>query len=131
MIPGGVAGLAGRLCLFTPQEYIPLNEDGTGGIPTKHGNKDAVSTDVVVLAEAKGQKTDVYSRALIFQGYLVGALKEKAGTGRRVLAVIGQGENKKGNAPWILVPATDAQKKIARDYLASVPKDADEDPFAV
>lgn len=132
-IEGGIGALEGRLCLFTPVEYIGLNEDGTGGIKTAdYGNKDAVSSDVVILAETKGQKTETYSGVLFFQGHLIGALKKKAGTGSRVLGVVVRGKEKvRGNYPWLLNVATDAQKKIARDYLASVPKDADEDPFAV
>lgn len=125
-----VKDLLGELVLFSPTEYVEE-------VKTDFGDKDAVITDLVVLT-AEGGPAE-YQDAMIFQGSLIGQLKRKIAGGRKLLGVIAKGEAKKGqNAPYILAAPDDAQKQVARDYLAgrtveaateSAP--ADDDPFAV
>lgn len=125
-----VKDLLGELVLFSPTEYVEE-------VKTDFGDKDAVITDLVVLT-AEGGPTE-YQDVMIFQGSLIGQLKRKITGGRKLLGVIAKGEAKKGqNAPYILAAPDDAQKQVARDYLAgrtieqateSAP--ADDDPFAV
>lgn len=125
-----VKDLLGELVLFSPTEYVEE-------VKTDFGDKDAVITDLVVLT-AEGGPTE-YQDVMIFQGSLIGQLKRKIQGGRKLLGVIAKGEAKKGqNAPYILASPDDAQKQMARDYLAgrtvadatpSAP--AQDDPFAV
>lgn len=125
-----VKDLLDQLVLFTPTEYVEE-------VTTDFGTKDAVTTDLVVLSgpEAGTEYTDV----MIFQGSLIGTLKRKISSGRKVLGVIGKGDAKKGqNAPYILVAPDDDQKQVARDYLAgrtieaaTEPEADGGDPFAV
>jgi hypothetical protein len=125
-----VKDLLGELVLFSPTEYVEE-------VKTDFGDKDAVITDLVVLT-AEGGPAE-YQDVMIFQGSLIGQLKRKITGGRKLLGVIAKGEAKKGqNAPYILAAPDDAQKQVARDYLAgrtieqateSAP--ADDDPFAV
>lgn len=134
-----VKDLLGELVLFTPSEYVEE-------VTTDFGTKDAVTTDLVVLT-AEGGPVE-YQDVMIFQGSLIGQLKRKVPAytngvlvreGRKMLGVIAKGEAKKGqNAPYILQAPDDAQKQVARDYLAgrtieqateSAP--AQDDPFAV
>lgn len=136
-----VKDLVDELVLFTPTEYVEE-------VTTDFGTKDAVITDLVVLSGADAGTE--YEAAMIFQGSLIGSLKRKIPVvnpttgvvtreGRKVLGVISKGEAKKGqNAPYILAAPTDAQKQVARDYLAGrVVEQATEqdepatDPFAV
>lgn len=125
-----VKDLLGELVLFSPTEYVEE-------VKTDFGDKDAVITDLVVLTTEGGPAE--YQDVRIFQGSLIGQLKRKITGGRKLLGVIAKGEAKKGqNAPYILAAPDDAQKQVARDYLAgrtieqateSAP--ADDDPFAV
>ena len=125
-----VKDLLGELVLFTPTEYVEE-------VKTDFGDKDAVTTDLVVLT-AEGGPAE-YTDVMIFQGSLIGALKRKIPTGRKLLGVIAKGEAKKGqNAPYILTAPDDAQIQMARDYEAGrkiEPVKPDmtkaEDPFAV
>jgi hypothetical protein len=120
--------LLGELVLFSPTEYVDE-------VTTDFGTKDAVITDLVVLSQ---DGTPEYGDVMIFQGSLIGALKRKIPTARKVLGVIGKGEAKKGqNPPYILLQPDDEQKQMARNFLAGIAveqatsTDADEDPFAV
>jgi len=136
-----IKDLEGELVLFTPSEYVEQFE-------TSFGTKDAVVTDLVVLTEQGGPAE--YADQMVFQGSLIGALKRRVpsvdtGTGRviregkKLLGRIAKGEAKKGqNAPYILTEPSDADKQMARDYLAgrtveqAAPDDAKAtDPFAV
>lgn len=125
-----VKDLVGELVLFTPHEYVEE-------FKTDYGTKDAVITDLVVLT-ADGGPVE-YNEAMIFQGSLIGALKRKIPTGRKLLGRIALGEAKKGqNAPYILTSPNDADQQMARDYLAGrTIADAKpdtskvDDPFAV
>lgn len=125
-----VKDLLGELVLFSPTEYVEE-------VKTDFGDKDAVMTDLVVLT-AEGGPTE-YQDVMIFQGSLIGQLKRKIQGGRKLLGVIAKGEAKKGqNAPYILASPDDAQKQMARDYLAGRTVEAatssepvQDDPFAV
>lgn len=108
----------GKLLLFIPKSY-------EAAVPTINGEKDAVKTDVIVF---DGKDVTEFPDTLIFQGFLISALKSKAkaGTGR-VLARLGQGEAKKGwNAPYILTEPSAEDKAVA---VAWIEKNAD--PFSV
>lgn len=88
------------------------------GIATSFGEKDAIECDVHVLDGKHGG--EVFDNALLFQGALIGALKPAAG-GDPVLARVGVGTAKAGqNAPYILLPFTDADAAVAGPYWASV-----------
>lgn len=114
-----------NLLLFTPREYLT-------DVATKFGNTDCVESDVVVLDGEDGieELTDVR----IFQGNLVGALKNKIGSSRpmhlgRLRAVDNPKQTGKDAKPmWILEPPTDDDAQTARDYIATTKKNAD--PFA-
>lgn len=110
--PGGdkvpVAELVGNLVLIWVREYRT-------GLPTVHGEKDAVAVDVHVLDGPHGG--EVFDNGLLFQGALIGSLKPAVG-GDPVLARVGQGVAKPGqNAPWILNPFTDADAQVAMGYI--------------
>jgi hypothetical protein len=124
--------LLGKPVLFTPIEYIE-------GMTTAFGeNKDAVRADIVDLDTG-----DEYMDQLVFQGKLIATLKRRITkspvkidrdpvtgvftesvitTVKRVLGVLSKGEAQRGqNAPYILTPASDAQKDLARAYQAENP----------
>lgn len=124
-----VKDLLGELVLFTPTEYVEE-------VTTDFGTKDAVITDLVVLTADGGPAE--YADVMIFQGSLIGQLKRRVSTGRKLLGVIAKGEAKKGqNAPYIVEAPSEEQAQMARDYLAgrtvaaAVSTKKDEDPFAV
>lgn len=85
------------------------------GIQTVHGTTDAVRADVVVLDGSK--RGDEYVDALVFPKMLQSQLRSRVG--QKVLGRLGQGEAKRGqSAPWLLNPATDADKQAGREYLS-------------
>lgn len=107
----------GRLLLITPHE---IQKD----VVTDYGTSDATRADVVVL-DGDGAP-DEKSGVLIFQKALQGNLRAALGKGM-VLGRLGQGVAKKGqSAPWILTDPTEADKVIARQYLAG----QQTDPFS-
>lgn len=114
--PGGgnfdVRALKGSLVLITPLSHEQ-------GVKTIHGEKDAIKANVAVLdGDLSG---DDISDALIFQGRLIGQLKGRVGKGM-VLGRIGQGVAEKGkNPPWLLEDPTEADKALARAYVAKNP----------
>jgi hypothetical protein len=80
----------GALLLFFPSSF-------RSDIPTQHGTADAVEARVVNLDTGQ-----VMENTMIFGRALVGQLKGAAGTGDEVLGRLGQGQNTKGNPPWML-----------------------------
>lgn len=105
-------GNNGRLLLITPTSYEE-------GIQTTYGVKDAVKANIVVINEQSPAGSEVIEDALLFGGVLIGQTKSFVGKGL-VLGRLGQGTAKKGqNAPWLLEDPTDAEKDVARAYLAS------------
>jgi hypothetical protein len=99
--------LSGALLLVTVHEETPP-------IDTKFGPSTAIRADVAVL-DGK-HKGDVYTDTLVFPRVLKSQLR--GSVGGKVLGRLGQGENKKGNPPWQLAAATDAEKETGRRYLA-------------
>ncbi len=84
-------------------------------IQTVHGMSNAVRADVVVLDGPK--RGTEYADALVFPKLLQSQLRSRVG--QKVLGRLGQGEAKRGqSAPWQLNAATDADKKIGRDFLS-------------
>jgi hypothetical protein len=113
--PGGGGGenvspadLDGHLLVIEPSEHVQ-------GITTTFGEKDAIRATVHDISDGK-----TYTDVLLFPGGLIGALKGRVG--QRVLAVMGKGAPKPGQAaPWILTDASgnaDAVK-AATAYLMS------------
>lgn len=100
--------LDGHLLVIEPSEHVQ-------GIATTFGEKDAIRATIHDVT-AQSTHTDV----LLFPGGLIGALKGRIG--QRVLAVMGKGAAKAGQAaPWILTDASgnaDAVK-AATAYLMS------------
>lgn len=77
--------------------------------------RDGVQAIVTVVA-GDGAGT-VYDESTIHQGQLVKALKGRVG-GAQLLGVLALGEAKGGyKAPYLLLPASDEQKKVARAFL--------------
>jgi len=89
----------GHLLVVEPKEYRT-------GIETKFGDKDAI---LVTVHDIKAQTTT--TDVLWFGGVLVGSLKTQVG--RRVLGVLGQGANTKGNPPWLINDASGDTAAIA------------------
>lgn len=105
-----VADLANHLLIISPVEYKT-------GIPTVHGEAEAIEVNIVDLDTNKE-----HNSLLWFNVALRNALKSK--TGQKVLARIGQGTAKPGkSAPWILIDATGDAAAIAKAnaYLGSAP----------
>jgi hypothetical protein len=105
-----VADLANHLLIVTPIEYKT-------GIPTVHGEAEAIEVNVVDLDTNKE-----HASLLWFNVALRNALKTKVG--QKVLARIGQGAAKPGkSAPWILIDATSDAAAIAKAnaYLGAAP----------
>jgi hypothetical protein len=96
-----VADLANHLLIISPVEYKT-------GIPTVHGEAEAIQVNVIDLDTNKE-----HSSLLWFNVALRNALKSK--TGQKVLARIGQGTAKPGkSAPWILIDATGDGAAVAK-----------------
>jgi hypothetical protein len=101
----------GALLLITPTGYRE-------GVETTYGIKDAVSADVVIIDEQNVSNSEAITDALLFGGVLIGQTKSKIGKGL-VLGRLGQKPTTKGNPAWVLADPTDAEKDVARAYLAS------------
>lgn len=101
--------LSGHLLLIKPLSFQEK-------IQTSFGEADAVSADVTVL-DGPDAGTQ-YDSALIFPKILISQLKPKVG--KSVLGRLGKGTAKPGqSSPHVLGEATDADKDVARKYLAS------------
>lgn len=111
-----MADFVGALVLIDPKESDSI-------ITSASTDKvDVIKGDVTVLTEENGKtvldEPIEHHDTFIFGRAVVGSLKSLVGTGSLVVATIGRGAKKPGqNAPWILVAATDKQKKIAEAYL--------------
>lgn len=101
----------GRLLLLTPTEYRE-------NVETTYGKKDAVAANVVIIDEAKVSDSEEINDALLFGGVLIGQTKSKIGKGM-ILGRLGQKPTDKGNPAWVLADPTDAEKDVARAYLAT------------
>jgi hypothetical protein len=85
------------------------------GVVTMHGTSDAVRCDISVI-DGPGAPAE-YSDSLIFGKVLIGQLRARVG--QKVLGRLGQGAATPGKSPaWILVDATDADKRIGAEWIA-------------
>ena len=103
------ADLEGHLLIVEPLEYV-------ASMPTAYGDKDAIRVTIHDVTESS-----THENVLWFPSVLVGSLKSRVG--EKVLAVLGKGDAKPGQAPpWILVDATTDNDCIeaATRYLATV-----------
>jgi hypothetical protein len=99
----------GVLHLFYPLEHH-------SGIPTKHGDKECVKTHIVLL---DGPNAGTMLReAVVWGSFMVPQLKGAVG-GKAVLGRLGQGQNTKGNPPWVVLDPTEEDKVLARQWTAA------------
>ena len=84
-------------------------------IPTRYGDSDAVRVAINVLDGAN--EGDGFADTLVFPKVLQAQLR--GSVGGRVLGRLSQGEKKSGqNAPWKLEDPTEADKTLARAWIA-------------
>lgn len=86
------------------------------GVKTAHGEADAVQAKIVRLNDGR-----VWENALVFPTALVTQIKGAIPDGM-VLGILGQGENTKGNPPWLLRPYTEADVAMADAWMAQNPR---------
>lgn len=98
----------GALLLFFPTDYRT-------DIPTQHGTADAVESKIVNLDTGQ-----VLENTMVFGRALVGQLKNAAPDGM-VLGRLGQGQNTKGNPPWMLFSHTEQDVARAEAWIAANP----------
>ncbi len=106
----------GRLIIFTPLREIEAETKD-------YGVKSVIVADVVVINEKKPEKSEPHADVYVWGGYLRGALRSSIGQARVLGRLVRGTKKEKGNLPWLLQDATDAETQLAREYLASV------DPF--
>ena len=99
----------GALLLFFPTQLQTQ-------VKTAHGEADAVAARIVRLNDGR-----VYDNALIFPTGLVTQLKGAVPDGM-VLGTLYQGENTKGNPPWLLRPHNEQEVQQAEAWLAANPR---------
>lgn len=84
-------------------------------VATIHGPKKAIVADVTCIETGES-----YPDALIFGAVLPGQLENSVG--EKVLVRLGKGTARDGKqAPWKLLPATDADQASATEYQAANP----------
>jgi hypothetical protein len=108
------ADYKGSLLLFFPTEYHDA-------VPTKFSeagkpDPDTVSTHIAVLDGPLAGT--VLSDSMVFGRFMVGQLKAGV-NGKAVLGRLGQGQNTKGNPPWVILDPTDEDKGLARTWYQS------------
>lgn len=99
----------GALLLFFPTAFQEK-------VRTAHGEQDAVYARIVRLNDG-----NVWDNAMVFSTALVTQLKGAVPDGI-VLGTLGQGENTKGNPPWLLRPHTEAEVAQAEAWMAANPR---------
>lgn len=88
------------------------------GINTSLGARDATVADIHVLDGPEAGT--VYNEVFIWPKVMQSELKSYVGVEKFALGRLGKGTAKPGqNAPWKLLLAADADKAMARDYLAA------------
>lgn len=107
----------GALLLFFPSAHRT-------DIPTQHGTADAVESKIVNLDTGQ-----VLEDTMIFGRALVGQLKGAAPDGM-VLGRLGQGQNTKGNPPWMLFSHTEQDVARAEAWIAANPRNSFAQPQA-
>lgn len=107
---------SGALLLVYPTEYF-------SAIPTQHGDTAVVDCHIVVLdrVDPTTNAPMVLRDARIFGRAMVPQLKGGVNGGRAVLGRLGQGQNTKGNPPWVLLDFTEQDAALARQYMAQFP----------
>jgi len=100
----------GHLLLFFPTQF-------QSQVKTQHGDADAVATKIVDLDTGR-----ILDNALIFATALVTQLKAAVAEKGMVLGRLGQGQNTKGNPPWLLSPHTAEDVAKAEAWLAANPR---------
>lgn len=141
-----IVPLYGKLLLVTPTEHVT-------GIKTKYATPekptaDAIDAEVAVLDDEEGVREIESMR--FFQGPLIAEMKKAAkfndanpggdprtGKPKMILGRLDRGEDKTGKLlkmleftdadkrAWILTPPTEADKQLAREYLAGQAKVAE------
>jgi hypothetical protein len=110
-----IADMVGCLLLCKPTEFIPQFD-------TVQGPCDTIRMDAVILLDARGAVVGrIADGVLVFQRALVRDLKAVLeGPSPYLIGRLGMGE-KKGNksAPYLFGKATDADKDLARQFLAA------------
>lgn len=103
------ADLKGALLLVKVNGFEPE-------VKTTHGVVSAVRADVIVLDDKGAVEAETtYGDTLIFPKVVQSQVKNS----QMVLGRLGQGEKKPGQSPpWMLAEATEADKVIARAYVA-------------
>lgn len=99
----------GALLLFFPHAFYEKTK-------TEHGEADVVDAKIVRLNDGR-----VWENARVFSIGLVGQLKNAVPDGI-VLGTLGQGENKKGNPPWVLLGHDAQQNAQAEAWIAANPR---------
>lgn len=99
----------GALLLFFPTAF-------QSQVKTAHGEQDAITAKIVRLNDGK-----VYENAMIFSTALVTQLKSAVPDGI-VCGTLVQGENTKGNPPWLLQPHTAEENAKAEAWIAANPR---------
>lgn len=99
----------GQLLLFFPTRFHDQ-------VKTSNGETDAVSAKIVNLNTGR-----ILQDSMIFGSALVPQLKAAVPDGM-VLGILGQGENKKGNPPWLLFPHNEDHVRAAEAWLAANPR---------
>lgn len=107
----------GALMLFFPTRF-------DSKVPTVHGESDAIAAKVVRLEDGR-----VWENGMVFPMALVTQLKGAIPDGM-VLGRVGQGDNKKGNPPWLLQPHTAEDVVRAEAWLAANPRNSFAQPQA-
>lgn len=107
-----IADMVGSLLLVKPTEYI-------AEMTTRSGTTDAVRADIAVLDETDDAGR-IADGVLVFQMALKRDLEKiMDGPSTYLLGRLVMGEAKQGkNAPYIFEMATDADKALARQFLA-------------
>ncbi|MEU6674839.1 hypothetical protein [Streptomyces sp. NPDC046925] len=90
-----------------------------------YGEKEAVAAEIHVLdvVDPATGHPPVLTNTLIFNAVLIGQLKGEGAKGGMVLGRLGQGANTKGNAPWLLMDYTPQDEQVARQYIATHPRE--------
>jgi hypothetical protein len=118
------ANFNGHLCLFYPTEY-------RRDIPTTNGPRDVVDCDIAVITAVNPQTGQpfTFTNARIFGAAMVPQLKGAIPDGM-VLGRLIQGQNTKGNPPWLLDHHTDQDVAMAMQYIAAHPRQQFAQPAA-
>lgn len=99
----------GALLLFFPTSFVEK-------VKTTNGEADAVYARIVRLNDGR-----VFENAMVYPTALVTQLKGAIPDGI-VLGTLAQGENKKGNPPWLLQPHDAQQVAQAEAWMAANPR---------